>query len=91
MIPDCRRSTVAPEEHQTAMAERRNMPYGTVKWFDGRKGYGFITKEDGSGDVFAHFQEIVGEGYRTLNEGDRVKFEIANSPKGEKATNIEIA
>jgi CspA family cold shock protein len=73
------------------MAERRNMPYGTVKWFDGRKGFGFITKEDGSGDVFAHFQEISGDGYRTLNEGDRVKFEIADTPKGEKATNIEIA
>jgi CspA family cold shock protein len=65
------------------------MPYGTVKWFDSKKGYGFIAKEDGSGDVFAHFQEIVGEGYRTLREGERVKFEIVNSPKGEKATKIE--
>jgi CspA family cold shock protein len=71
--------------------ERRNMPYGSVKWFDSRKGYGFIEKEDGSGDVFAHYQDIVGEGYRTLQEGDRVKFEITNSPKGEKATNIERA
>lgn len=66
------------------------MPYGTVKWFDSRKGFGFIEKEDG-GDVFAHFQEIVGEGYRTLNEGDRVKFDVTQSPKGEKATNIESA
>jgi CspA family cold shock protein len=67
------------------------MPNGTVKWFDSRKGFGFIEKEDGSGDVFAHFQEIVGEGYRSLNEGDRVKFEITTSPKGEKATKIEPA
>ena len=65
--------------------------YGKVKWFDNRKGYGFIEKEDGSGDVFAHFQDVVGEGYRTLNEGDRVKFEITQTPKGDKATKIEKA
>ncbi len=64
------------------------MVYGNVKWFDSRKGYGFIEKEDG-GDVFAHYQDIVGDGYRTLQEGDRVKFEITTSPKGEKATKIE--
>ena len=64
------------------------MAYGNVKWFDSRKGYGFIEKEDG-GDVFAHYQDIVGDGYRSLQEGDRVKFEITNSPKGEKATQIE--
>ena len=67
------------------------MSYGTVKWFDSRKGFGFIEKEDGSGDVFAHFQDIVGDGYRSLNEGDRVEFEITNSPKGEKATKINLA
>jgi CspA family cold shock protein len=67
------------------------MPYGTVKWFDSRKGFGFIEKEDGSGDVFAHFQEIVGEGHRTLNEGDRVKFDVTQFPKREKAARIERA
>lgn len=67
------------------------MVYGTVKWFDSRKGFGFIEKEDGSGDVFAHFQDIIGEGYRTLHEGERVKFEIIQSPKGDKATKIERA
>lgn len=67
------------------------MVYGKVKWFDSRKGFGFIEKEDGSGDVFAHYQDIGGEGYRTLQEGDRVKFEITSSPKGEKATKIERA
>jgi CspA family cold shock protein len=65
------------------------MSYGTVKWFDSRKGFGFIEKEDGGGDVFAHFLDIVGDGYRTLQEGDRVKFDITQSPKGEKATKIE--
>ncbi len=63
---------------------------GKVKWFDSRKGYGFIEK-DGGGDVFCHFQEIVGDGYRSLNEGDRVKFEVIQTPKGEKATKIERA
>ncbi len=63
---------------------------GKVKWFDSRKGYGFIEK-DGGGDVFAHFQEIIGDGYRSLNEGDRVKFEVIQTPKGEKATKIERA
>jgi CspA family cold shock protein len=63
--------------------------YGMVKWFDGRKGFGFIEKEDGSGDVFVHFTDLVGDGYRTLQEGDKVKFEITNSPKGEKAAQVE--
>ncbi|MBN2620758.1 cold-shock protein [candidate division WOR-3 bacterium] len=67
------------------------MLYGKVKWFDSRKGFGFIEKEDGSGDVFVHYQDIIGEGYRTLLEGDRVSFDITQSPKGEKATKIEHA
>jgi CspA family cold shock protein len=67
------------------------MLYGKVKWFDSRKGFGFIEKEDGSGDVFAHYQDILGEGYRTLLEGDRVSFDVTQSPKGEKATKIEHA
>ncbi|OGC38898.1 cold-shock protein [candidate division WOR-3 bacterium RBG_13_43_14] len=65
--------------------------YGKVKWFDGKKGFGFIEKEDGSGDVFVHYADIAGEGYRTLREGDRVKFEISQSPKGEKAMQVERA
>jgi CspA family cold shock protein len=67
------------------------MVYGKVKWFDGRKGYGFIAKEDGTGDVFVHYEDIAGSGYRSLNEGDRVTFEITQSPKGQKATNVELA
>ena len=65
--------------------------FGKVKWFDGKKGYGFIELEDGSGDVFVHFADIVGDGYKTLNEGDRVQFEVAQSPKGKKAANVEKA
>jgi CspA family cold shock protein len=67
------------------------MVYGNVKWFDSRKGYGFIEKEDGSGDVFVHYADIAGDGYRSLTEGERVKFEISQSPRGDKATHVELA
>ena len=63
------------------------METGTVKWFNGTKGYGFIARESGE-DVFVHFKEIVGEGYKTLNEGDRVSFEVTKGPKGLQATNV---
>jgi len=62
---------------------------GRVKWFDPRKGYGFIELEDGSEDVFVHFTDVVGEGYKTLEEGQRVRFEIVKSDKGPKAVNVE--
>ncbi len=63
------------------------METGTVKWFNGTKGYGFISRESGE-DVFVHFKEIVGEGYKTLNEGDKVSFEVTRGPKGLQATNV---
>jgi len=63
------------------------MPKGIVKWFNENKGFGFIQQEDGP-DVFAHFSEITGEGFKTLNEGDEVEFEITEGDKGPKATNI---
>ena len=66
-----------------------NEKYGRVKWFDSRKGYGFIEPEDGSGDVFVHFTDIVGEGYRSLEEGERVKFEVYDTEKGSKASKVE--
>lgn len=67
------------------------MPYyGKVKWFDGKKGFGFIERDDGSGDVFVHFTDIATEGYRTLKQGDKVKFEMTDSPKGKKASKVEI-
>jgi cold shock protein len=60
---------------------------GTVKWFNNSKGYGFIGREDGP-DVFVHYSAIVGEGYRTLQEGDPVEFEIAQGAKGAQAANV---
>lgn len=63
------------------------MPTGTVKWFNESKGYGFITQEDGT-DIFAHYAEINGEGYKTLTEGESVSFEVTETEKGLKASNI---
>jgi len=71
---------------------RRREPHmavkGTVKWFNASKGFGFIAKEDG-GDVFVHFSEIEGEGYKTLDEGEKVEFEVTESPKGPKAAHVK--
>jgi len=63
------------------------MEQGTVKWFNGAKGYGFISRQNGE-DVFVHFKAIVGEGYRTLNEGDKVQFDVEKGPKGLQAANV---
>ena len=60
---------------------------GIVRWFNNSKGYGFIGRDDGP-DLFVHYTAIVGEGYKTLNEGDRVKFEIVQGPKGPQASNV---
>ncbi|HNR68840.1 MAG TPA: cold shock domain-containing protein [bacterium] len=63
------------------------MERGTVKWFNGAKGYGFIQRPDGD-DVFVHYKAINAEGYKVLNEGDEVEFEIENGPKGPQAANV---
>jgi CspA family cold shock protein len=63
------------------------MPTGTVKWFDDRKGYGFIARE-GAEDIFVHFSAIQGNGFKTLSEGEEVEFEIATGPKGTQAVNV---
>ena len=64
------------------------MAKGTVKWFSDQKGYGFVTPEDGSKDVFVHHTAIQGEGFKTLQEGQSVEFEITQGPKGPQATNV---
>ncbi len=65
------------------------MATGTVKWFNNRKGYGFIQQEDGP-DIFVHHSAIVAEGFKSLNEGDRVNFEIEEGEKGPAAKNVTI-
>ena len=63
------------------------MEKGTVKWFNGEKGYGFVTRENGA-DVFAHFSAIQGDGFKTLEEGQAVEFEVETSDRGLQAANI---
>jgi cold shock protein len=66
------------------------MASGTVKWFNDSKGYGFIQPEDGGKDVFVHFSQIAGEGFKTLTEGAKVEFETREGQKGPEATNVTI-
>ncbi|GAA2244703.1 cold-shock protein [Promicromonospora sukumoe] len=64
------------------------MAFGTVKWFNAEKGFGFIAPEDGGQDVFAHFSAIQSSGYRSLEENQRVEFDVKQGPKGLQAENI---
>jgi cold shock protein len=67
------------------------MPTGTVKWFNAEKGFGFIVPDDGSQDLFAHYSAIEASGYRSLEEGQKVTFEVAQGPKGPQAASIKIS
>ena len=66
------------------------MATGTVKWFNGEKGYGFITPEDGSKDLFVHFSAIQAEGYKSLNEGQKVEYEATQGQKGPQASHVRV-
>lgn len=66
------------------------MVSGTVKWFNESKGFGFIAPSDGSADVFVHFSAITGSGFKTLNEGQAVSFEVEQGAKGPQATNLVV-
>jgi CspA family cold shock protein len=67
------------------------MATGTVKWFSSEKGYGFITPDDGSPDVFVHFSAIAGEGYKNLEEGQKVEYEVTQGQKGPQASSVKLA
>jgi CspA family cold shock protein len=73
---------VRPEGKNRAMAT------GTVKWFNDAKGYGFLTQDGGGEDVFCHFSAIQSEGFRSLQEGQKVEFEVTRGPKGLQAANV---
>src|SRR5437879_11992602 len=75
-----------PVAHSTRQGE--SMATGTVKWFNDAKGYGFITPDDGSEDLFAHFSAINMAGFKTLKEGQKVSFDVVQGPKGKQASNI---
>lgn len=66
------------------------MRTGTVKWFNDSKGFGFIAPEDGSADIFVHYSAITAEGFRSLQEGQRVSFEVVQGPKGSQASGVEV-
>jgi CspA family cold shock protein len=67
------------------------MALGTVKWFNSEKGYGFITPDDGSKDLFVHFSGIEGDGYKSLNEGQKVEYQATQGQKGPQATKVRVA
>ncbi len=66
------------------------MAQGTVKWFNGEKGFGFIAQADGGADVFVHFSEIEGTGFKNLEENQNVEFEITQGPKGPQASRVRV-
>jgi cold shock protein len=66
------------------------MAKGTVKWFNSEKGYGFITPDDGSKDLFVHYSGIAAEGYKSLNEGQKVEYEGTQGQKGPQASNVRV-
>jgi CspA family cold shock protein len=66
-------------------------PEGTVKWFDNKKGYGFIAPDDGGGDVFVHYTAVTMDGFRTLAEGQRVAFDLTEGERGLRAENVRKA
>jgi CspA family cold shock protein len=68
---------------------RKTMSTGTVKWFNDAKGFGFITPDDGSKDLFVHFSAIQASGFKTLKEADKVQYDVEQSPKGPRAANIK--
>ncbi len=78
---------MATKINRNTEKEADNMATGTVKWFNDQKGYGFIEQENGP-DLFVHYKEIMGEGFKTLYEGDKVSFEVKEGPKGPLATQV---
>lgn len=73
----------------TVLGIDKEMATGSVKWFNDAKGFGFITPDDGGDDLFAHFSEVQAKGFKSLQENQRVSFEVKQGPKGKQAANIQ--
>src|SRR5204863_553327 len=86
-VPGMARVKKRPVAQLTKQGEQ--MATGTVKWFNDAKGYGFITPDEGSEDLFAHFSAINMSGFKTLKEGQKVSFDVVQGPKGKQASNIQ--
>lgn len=80
------KSIINKLQRSSVMAERKQ---GSVKWFNSTKGFGFISQEGGE-DVFVHFQSIIGDGYKTLAENDKVEFSVTQGPKGLQAAEVKV-
>lgn len=78
-----------PIEHNKREGQEK-MATGTVKWFNGEKGFGFIQQDEGGSDVFVHFSAISGDGYRNLDEGDKVEYDVQQGQKGLQAANVTV-
>jgi CspA family cold shock protein len=84
---------IAPEQRSGSYGQRKegtNMSTGTVKWFNGEKGFGFITQDDGGPDVFVHFSAISGDGYRNLEDSQKVEYDVTQGQKGPQANNVRV-
>jgi CspA family cold shock protein len=84
---------IAPEQRSGSYGQRKegtNMSTGTVKWFNGEKGFGFITQDDGGPDVFVHFSAISGDGYRNLEDNQKVEYDVTQGQKGPQANNVRV-
>ena len=78
-----------PEILKAGNSRKQKMATGTVKWFNDKKGFGFLTQDGGGEDVFCHHTAIIAEGFRTLTEGQKVSFEVSRGPKGLQASNVQ--
>jgi CspA family cold shock protein len=87
--PICESGSLRIRTLRNLFKEHATMANGTVKWFNGSKGFGFIEREEGS-DVFVHHSAINGAGFKSLNEGDKVTFDIVDGPKGPSAANVTV-